>query len=366
MKLNLSAGLAAGIIALSAASALAAPVTVTLRVEGPTKTVFEGPVTTDARAFHFTGGADHACGAPGVTRGAVFAAAEDAAPFSAAGTWDDGFGSPTFSSLAGESVAYDAASGAYLGEYINGKASDFGACGETVADGDQVLFAYGPFGAPLLSLSGAAVVAPGATATLKVTDATGAAVAGAAVAGATSAPDGTVTVGPFADRGDHLLKATKDGAIRSNAVDVCVSDGTEGQCGTKMPVACACASTFVDTAPPVAKLAVVKDGATLKTGPRELKGSFLDQSSVQTVKLRLTKRLGARCWYFSGKTEQFRGTKCGTGPYFAIDTTGGDWSYLLPSRLTKGRYVLDAIAIDTAGNRTPLARGTTRVVFTVR
>jgi len=28
--------------------------------------------------------------------------------------------------------------------------------------------------------------------------------------------------------------------------------------------------------------------------------------------------------------------------------------------------VLDAIAIDGAGNRTPLARGTTRVVFTVR
>ena len=86
---------------------------------------------------------------------------------------------------------------------------------------------------------------------------------------------------------------------------------------------------------------------------------------MKTVKLRLTKRLGKKCWYFSGRMERFRGTKCGRGPYFTIGDRA-DWSYLLPSRLGKGRYVLDAIAIDGAGNRTPLARGTTRVVFTVR
>jgi hypothetical protein len=63
--------------------------------------------------------------------------------------------------------------------------------------------------------------------------------------------------------------------------------------------------------------------------------------------------------------ERFRRTRCGTGAYFAIGDRA-DWSYLLPERLTRGRYVLDAIAIDGAGNRTPLARGATRVVFTVR
>jgi hypothetical protein len=31
-----------------------------------------------------------------------------------------------------------------------------------------------------------------------------------------------------------------------------------------------------------------------------------------------------------------------------------------------GRYVLDAVAIDGAGNRTPLACGSSRVVFAVR
>ena len=63
--------------------------------------------------------------------------------------------------------------------------------------------------------------------------------------------------------------------------------------------------------------------------------------------------------------ERFRGPKCGGGPYFAIGDKA-DWSYLLPAALAQGRYVLDAIAIDGAGNRTPLVRGTTRVVFTVR
>jgi hypothetical protein len=41
-------------------------------------------------------------------------------------------------------------------------------------------------------------------------------------------------------------------------------------------------------------------------------------------------------------------------------------SYLLPHRLRRGRYVLDVIAVDGAGNREPLARGTSRVVFFVR
>src|SRR3954447_5847090 len=47
---------------LAAPIAHAAPVTVQLRVEGPTRTLFEGPVTTDVRTFHFTGDAtQHTC-----------------------------------------------------------------------------------------------------------------------------------------------------------------------------------------------------------------------------------------------------------------------------------------------------------------
>ena len=43
-----------------------------------------------------------------------------------------------------------------------------------------------------------------------------------------------------------------------------------------------------------------------------------------------------------------------------------DWSYLLPERLGKGRYVLDVIAIDKLGTRDSITRGRNRVVFHVR
>src|SRR5919199_1548220 len=97
LMLHRLAGLALAVLALlvPASVAAAAPVTVNLRIEGPTSTVFEGPVTTDVRPFQFTTGADtapHECDAtaaangtsptPVPTRGAAVAAASFAAPFS--------------------------------------------------------------------------------------------------------------------------------------------------------------------------------------------------------------------------------------------------------------------------------------------
>ena len=117
-----------------------------------------------------------------------------------------------------------------------------------------------------------------------------------------------------------------------------------------------------DRTPPAASPLSIKDHAVLSKGPRVLRGSFSD---ARVVKLRLTKRVGKRCWYFSGRSERFKRIGCGKGAYFAIGDKAS-WSYLLPSRLGPGRYVLDAVAIDSSGNRTPLARGTTRVVFSVR
>jgi hypothetical protein len=159
----------------------------------------------------------------------------------------------------------------------------------------------------------------------------------------------TVTLGA---PGTATLKARKDGDAPSAGEIVAVT-ATSGA---------APAVVAPDKMPPVARLAGLKDHAVLARGPRELRGSFSDAA---VVKLRLTKRLGKRCWYFSGRNERFVGTRCGRGAYFKIGDSA-DWSYLLPARLGRGRYVLDAIAIDAAGNRTPLARGTTRVVFSVR
>jgi hypothetical protein len=59
--------------------------------------------------------------------------------------------------------------------------------------------------------------------------------------------------------------------------------------------------------------------------------------------------------------------KCGAthGTWFSVGDKA-DFAYLLPSKLGAGRYVLDLQVVDKAGNKTAgLARGTTRVVFTV-
>jgi hypothetical protein len=360
MKLSIVSGTVAGLLALTT-PAVAAPVTVDLRIEGATRTLFEGPVTTDAAPFVADDG-PHPCGDT-PTRGAVISTAAQAGAFTMQATWNTQFNSPTFQSIAGENVAYDSATKRYLAEYRNGIEAQVGACADPVQNGDRVLFAYSAFGDTVLALSGPATARPREPLTVKVTDAAGASVPGATVGGAQTGPDGTATLA-WSERGPHDLKATKDGAIRSNRVTVCVSDGADGECGAPRAVTPG-ATVVPDRAAPVAKLAGLKDHQVFSTGPRELRGSFSDASGVKVVKLRLTKRLGRKCWYFSGRMERFRGTRCGRGPYFAIGDRA-DWSYLLPSRLGPGRYVLDAVAIDGAGNRTPLQRGTTRVVFTVR
>jgi hypothetical protein len=57
--------------------------------------------------------------------------------------------------------------------------------------------------------------------------------------------------------------------------------------------------------------------------------------------------------------------RCGEGSFFNV-SSDGVFSYLLPSALAPGRYVLDIEAADVAGNHTTLARGTSRTVFYVR
>jgi hypothetical protein len=381
MKLRSTAGLAAGLVAatLLPATAAAEPVTVDLRIEGPTRTLFEGPVTTDVRPFRFSGEASqHTCDGtaaiggssptPVPTRGAAVAEAAERTPFSIAGTWHPQFGA-SFTSIAGETVAFDPATNRFLAEYENGAFAQVGACADDIRPGDRLLFAYGDGSEPLLALSGPATAGPGQSATVRVTNqATGAPVDGAAVGGAVTGPDGTATVGPFATRGNHDLKATKAGAIRSNRLRVCVTDGADGACGTTTTPTTAGGSPAAgaDTTGPRARIAGIRDGRRFARGPRLLRGTVeADPSGLRAVKLRLSRQRGGACWYFSGSRERFLRRRCGTRHAFRIGDSAR-WSYLLPARLPRGRYVLDVYAIDRAGNRTAVDRGTSRVVFLVR
>jgi hypothetical protein len=374
--LNRLAGLVVAAAALlgPASVAAAAPVTVNLRIEGPASTVFEGPVTTDVRPFQFTAGADtapHVCDGTAVnsgpsptpvpTRGAAITAASLATPFSTSGTFSATLGSPSFDQIAGQPTAFDPATGAFLVEYKNGIAASVGSCGDPIANGDDVLFAYGTDTAPLLRLSGPASATTGVAVTLRVIDQkSGAPVAGAGVGGATTDAAGNASV-TFAQAGVQRLKATKAGAIRSNALVVAVG-AAAAAAPTVAPV--------VDRTAPRARLLSPRNGHTYrraKFSPRLIHVAVDERGSgVRTVKLRLIRRLGKRCFAFSGRRERFIGTKCGRGFFFTVSDRA-NFTFLLPQRLPRGHYVLDAEAIDKAFNRDSVrARGRNRSVFDVR
>ncbi len=370
--LKRSTGLAAGLAVLVLVpSAFAAPVTVDLRVEGANGTLFEGPVTTDVRTFHFTGGVEHQCDgtaanagtspSPAPTRGAALVASG----LAIAGDWSDQFGNPTINQVAGENVAYDAGTQRYLAEYKNGVSANVGSCGDPVGPGDDVLFAYARFEDRVLALSGPATGRPGQTATVKVTDAaTGAPVSGASVGGRTTGADGTALIGPFSQRGEQDFKATKAAAIRSNRLRLCVSEGNDGFCNSSTTGGGGAGPAANDTVAPAMTLAL-KNGAVFsrRRAPRRLSGVVAsDPSGLQAVKLKLTRRVRGKCSYFSGSRERFRPMRCGRrGSFFKIGDRA-EWSYLLPKRLGRGRYVLEAKAIDGAFNRGAV----TRVRFRVR
>ena len=119
-----------------------------------------------------------------------------------------------------------------------------------------------------------------------------------------------------------------------------------------------------DTTAPTATILGIRDGQrfTRRRAPRELRGrASADPSGLWAVKIRLTRRLGGTCWYFSGSKERFLKRTCGKQHAFKV-AEATDWSYLLPARLPRGRYVLDTYAIDRAFNR----GAESRVVFRVR
>jgi hypothetical protein len=358
------AGLVLGAALTHVAPAAADPVTVQLRIEGATRTIFEGAVTTDVRPFRFTGETEsHTCdgtaatggtsAAPVPTRGALMAQASETAPFDIAGTWHAQFGA-SFTSIDGESVAFDPATNRFLGEYENGTFASLGACADGVQEGDDVLFAYGDGSETLLSLSGPADADPGDTVTLRVADAaSGAPIAGATVAGVQTGADGTAAVGPLADVAHADFKATRPGAIRSNRLRVCV---VEDDCGVRGGVA------------PRARIKGIRDRRTYarRAAPRELEGSVdLGPAGLRAVRLSLQRKRAGKCWAFSGKDERFVRRRCGNHPAFSIGDDA-DWSYLLPRRLAPGRYDLRVIAVDRAGNRDRVRRGRSRVLFRVR
>jgi hypothetical protein len=116
----------------------------------------------------------------------------------------------------------------------------------------------------------------------------------------------------------------------------------------------------------VAHVLSVRDGHVYRRrrAPRLLSGVVAAHTPVTSVSLSLRRTYRGRCLAYSALRAEFRRARCGTAPPFQV-ARGASFSYLLPEALRPGRYVLDISASDAAGNRTALARGTSRVVFYV-
>ena len=374
MKHRSPAGLVAGLLAaaaLAAPAVAAGPATVKLRVEGADRTIYEGLVTTDARSItmgpgpSYTGtypGGTHVCNGlngdpgryagPGATPTTALDDAARTGAFGWYGPFDSGYDDFFLVSIAGEGTI----NGPYWEVRTNGKPNDRGGCQIELANGDEVLFALDAYLKPGLKLTGPATAAPGVPFAVSVTDgADGTAIGGAAVGGQITA-GGTAMV-QLDTPGVHRLKATKANTVRSNALDVCVTTGSDGACGsTVLPSR--------DTTAPTSTILGIRDGQRFRPrrAPRELRGTAsADPSGLWAVKIRLTRRDRSSCWYFSGSKERLLERTCGKQYAFKVGEST-DWSYLLPARLPRGRYTLAAYAVDKAFNR----GAETRVRFRVR
>jgi hypothetical protein len=378
-------GLLVGGLTLAVTAGPAYAAKVSIEIEG--QSVIKAPTLVDTTAsVSKTGGAS--------CSGAVPATALEAAT---GGDWDG----PSYgvTRIAGESHPF-VSGGSSWAVYVNGRFINDTVCDHTLADGDKVLFwwsnafATEGYDEPL-QLGGPATATPGTpftvtagetattfdpdtfAGTTTITPSSGATVSGG-TAPATTGAGGTASV--TVAGGPYTLVVTK--ANRAPArISGCATDGGDGFCGTSTPLApppAPCVTNgsdgFCGSPDKVvanAAITAVSEGKAFKkgAGPRQLAGKVAaDGSGIADVRLRLTRNDKGDCATYDGKTEKFKTIKkCGAvhGTWFSVGDKA-DFTYLLPSKLGRGRYVLDVEVTDKAGNTTKsLARGTSRVVFTV-
>jgi hypothetical protein len=366
-----SLGLAAVVLALSAAPAVAAP-TVTVRVEGQNATLLAPTtVTLGPNPVQLS---DGPC--PGNSAGAALDQATG-------GNWSRASFATT---ILGET--HTLPNPDYWAEWVNNRYGN-GLCSDLLNEGDEVLmlvdvFTTAPTAFPLVLGGVPARVAPGAPFTVSVTQystdgtpgtGTPEPAAGVAVGAAITGADGRATLS-LSSVGPQTLRATR-GSARSVAAPVCVTNGADGACGSAAPPV-ACATTgddgncgTKDRRAPRGKILSIREGQRFNKGkgPRGLRGTVTpDPSGIAAVRLRLTRNDRTYCSTYDARRERFAAMKrCGAkrGTWFSVGNRE-QWSYLLPAPLGRGRYVLDLQARDRAGNAdTLLQRTRTRVVFKV-
>ena len=362
-------GLVAGFVLVTAVPAGAA--NVGFRVEGAGDTLIARTVvSTSAGSFTKDGDPSHSC-----SNESAGGALERATAGDWGGRWAS-FGDYEVQAIKGE--RYESgpgdSSGNYWSFWVNYRPASTGICGTTMQEGDDVLLFPDCFGqgcvnpTPLRITAAPASARPAEAFEVKVVELevtydssfnpivtetpSAAATVTAGGRSFTTGADGVARV-TIDSRSTAAVRASKPSFVRTATSSVCV------ECGA---VAAPAPAAARDSTAPETRLAL-RNGATFsrRSAPRLLRGSVApDPSGLRAVKLRLTRRVGGRCSYFSGKRETWRASRCGRAFWFAIGDRA-DWSYLLPARLARGSYVLEAKAIDGAFNRGAPARVRFRV-----
>lgn len=269
--------LAICVLLASATAALAAPVELTVRIEGATKTLFEGPVATEGHDVRAASDDAHrrcdgtnngAAAVPGPTPTAAAVDAMSIAGEDFDGTWFAGYEDYYIERWGpdAESFLANDGAGAFWALLLDGVLAPIGGCQLRAAAGEEVLWAWDGLNAarPFLRLRGVAApadpvveVGVGEPLVLSVGKRAHGGVLGAAgplqpaggvpvrlvatdpvkgfqspgAALALSGADGRAAV-EFDSPGWKRLKAAADGAyIRSNRLDVCVRQPDGGGCG---------------------------------------------------------------------------------------------------------------------------------------
>jgi hypothetical protein len=367
-----------------------APATVTVRVEGLNETLLPATqVTTTTTPVVKDGKPEDSCSGT-----SALGALQLATGGSWSGPWE--YGQYFINTIDGETHLYEPGKRSYYWSFwVNDRFQQVGACEAQLERGSRVLFfpecdeecPSGPTPTPLeIEAPSVASVGEPVDAIVKQYNANAepSPAAGAEIAW----PGGSTTVNAqgaaamtFSAAGLYTLHVTGSAsgppAVRTETT-ICVHNGNDGNCGTTS------ASTSGSTAPTAAggvlpfvaykgPFALVAHATDLIDGhvyprrlaPRVLAGTIVAHTGVTSVSAELRRRHRGRCSAYDGARERFVSARCGSGSFFKV-SSGGTFSYLLPSALAPGRYVLDIEASDAAGNVTTLARGTSRLVFYVR
>jgi hypothetical protein len=384
------------ILAFASTAFSTEPAQVTVRVEGLTETkLLPTQVTLSGAPVVKDGNAEHAC--PGSS---ALAALEIATGGNWSGPWNSKFKQYELFTIEGETHLFEpeASANYFWSFWLNEKESEIGACEAQVNAGDRVLFVVGCFGkacpepapTPLgIEATSSANVGESVRVTVKRFSSTGVAteVPGATITGA-SAPATTDASGhatvAFTQPGTAILRVSAPASIRTEAT-ICVHNGNDGTCGTSAPAGAntpagnvqqnVAAVPYSGPYAVVARTTGVLDTHSYmsRNAPRVLGGIVTAHTGVTSVSIELWRWHKGRCYAYSGTRERFLSAPCARRGYFKIPGSSGffkvsstsSFSYLLPFALAPGEYVLDVQAVDAAGNRTTLARGTSRIRFYV-